>query len=787
MAIKPTYEELENRIRELEQKKSEQKQAEDSLRENEEILRMFVKNTPAAVAMCDRQMRYMACSDRWAHDYGLDDADLIGMCHYDVFPDLPSHWKEKHKRCFSGDVIINEEEPFPRADGSMDWVRRNLHPWLSKSGQIGGLIMFTEVITERKNIEEAQRISENRYRTLTEILPIGIFETDEHGQITIANQSAFQMTGYSQSDFDKGINITDVIASQDHDKAIELHNKVVQGVSHGNGSEYMIKRKDGSTYHSYINARQASKSISQGLIGYIFDLTSLKKAEAALKESEQKFRALVEQSPLGISLIGVDGQYKYINPHFQDMFGYTLDDCPTGEDWFRIAYPDPTYRQNVKAAWSNDLQQTETGQSRPRVFSVTCKGGSLKEILFKPVTMENRDQFIVYEDITERSRMERRIQQTQKFEAIGTLAGGIAHDFNNLLMGIQGRASLISTGLELSHPHREHTRAIEDYIRSATDLTKQLLGFARGGKYEVRPIDTNELVRSSSDMFGRTKKEIRVHTSFQDPPPVIAVDRNQIEQVLLNLYINAWQAMPGSGDLYLETQIATLDEAYCQPYQVTPGHYAKISVTDTGAGMDSVTRQQIFDPFFTTKEKGRGTGLGLASAYGIIKNHNGIIVAYSEVGRGTTFNIYLPLSDQEAFREDPTEEGLIRGTETILLVDDEEMILEVAQEMLEELGYRVLATLSGEKAIEMVKQKDNGIDMVILDLIMPGMDGGHVFDSIREIMPQMPVLLSSGYAINGQADEIMQRGCNGFIQKPFNIAGLSAKIRQVRDGARNRN
>jgi signal transduction histidine kinase len=255
-------------------------------------------------------------------------------------------------------------------------------------------------------------------------------------------------------------------------------------------------------------------------------------------------------------------------------------------------------------------------------------------------------------------RLEKELQQAQKLDSLGTLAGGIAHDFNNLLMGIQGRASLISLDLETFHPHQEHIHAIEEYIRSATSLTKQLLGFARGGKYEVKPIDMNELVLSSSAMFGRTRKEIKIHTKYQESPQVVEAYRDQIEQVLLNMYINAWQAMPPEGgELYLETKIATLDDDYCKPHQAEPGRYVNISITDTGSGMDEATRQRIFDPFFTTKEKSRGTGLGLASAYGIIKNHGGFISVHSEMGHGTTFNIYLPVSDKNVVKQSNKEGG----------------------------------------------------------------------------------------------------------------------------------
>lgn len=398
--------------------------------------------------------------------------------------------------------------------------------------------------------------------------------------------------------------------------------------------------------------------------------------------------------------------------------------------------------------------------------------------------MENHDQFVIYEDVTVKSSLEQQLLQAQKFEAIGTLAGGIAHDFNNLLMGIQGRSSLMSIDMVPSHPHFEHIRAIEEAIRRATGLTKQLLGFARRGKYEVNPIDINQLVLDSATMFSRTRKEIDIHTKLGPSPLVVEADRGQIEQVLLNMYVNAWQAMPDGGEIYIETGTVVLDDYYCKPYEAKPGQYAKVSIKDTEIGMDQDTRSRIFDPFFTTKEKGRGTGLGLASSYGIIKNHGGIITVYSEVDHGTTFNIYLQKSDREIHEETATEKTLITGSESILLVDDEDMIVDVGRIMLQKLGYRVVISKSGPEALEKIRDSANKLDLVILDLIMPGMDGGKTFGRIREINPQMPVLLSSGYAVEGQATKILRKGCNGFIQKPFNIAELSQKIRNILETAR---
>ena len=384
----------------------------------------------------------------------------------------------------------------------------------------------------------------------------------------------------------------------------------------------------------------------------------------------------------------------------------------------------------------------------------------------------------------ENRRLNEQLLQAQKMESLGTLAGGIAHDFNNLLMGIQGHVSLMALSMDPDSHQLEHIKAIDEYIQSATDLTKRLLSLARIEKYEVRVIDMNELLRNSAAMFGRTRKELQIHTKTIPGPLTVAVDKRQIEQVLLNIYINAWQAMRDGGELYLETKIVNLDKAYCKPYKVRAGRYAKVSVTDTGIGMNKATLKRIFDPFFTTKKKGGGTGLGLASAYGIIKNHSGFITVYSKVGQGSTFDVYLPVSDKELLQSVHTRSGLVKGSGTVLLVDDEEMIIDVCGAMLENMGYLVIAARNGAQAVDAVRQKKHVIDLVILDLIMPGMNGGQTFDLIRDIQPNMPVILASGYAFDGLTTKAMKKGCNGFIQKPFNFSDLSQKIRKILNGTK---
>ncbi len=509
------------------------------------------------------------------------------------------------------------------------------------------------------------------------------------------------------------------------------------------------------------------------------DITDSMQAREELRANKHFLENVIESIQDGMSVL--DREYTIVHTNAVMREWYKESGPLVGQKCFKAYHgndtacdPCPTRRAFASGKTESNLVPGLPGSSAEwlEVFSYPLKDQEKDEIT-------GVVEFV--RDVTDRVKLQKQIIQVQKMEAIGTLAGGIAHDFNNLLLGMQGRASLMGVDLATDDPHQEHIKAIEDHIRSATGLTKQLLGIARGGKYEPKPIDLNALVTESVTMFGRTRKEIQIGLKMAPGPVVAEVDRSQIEQVLLNIYVNAAQAMAGGGELSIETRIVILDEASCQPHEVPPGHYVRIAARDTGIGMDEMTRQRIFDPFFTTKDKEWGTGLGLASAYGIIKNHNGFITVSSEVGRGSTFTIFLPVSKKDVNHGPDAPTRIVKGSETVLLVDDEEMIIQVGQAMLRKLGYQVLVAEGGPQAIEMVSARGDAIDLVILDLIMPHMDGGKVFDQIRQKYPAMPILLSSGYAIEGQAAEIMSRGCNGFIQKPFSIADVSQKIRQILD------
>ncbi len=381
----------------------------------------------------------------------------------------------------------------------------------------------------------------------------------------------------------------------------------------------------------------------------------------------------------------------------------------------------------------------------------------------------------------EKAELESLLLHAQKMEALGTLAGGIAHDFNNLLMGIQGNTSVVLSNMKPDDPNYKKLETAETYIKKSAELTKQILGFVRGGKYEVKKTDLNELIKKSSQLFGRTKKEMPIYTNYQEDIWTVKVDQGQIEQVLLNLYVNAAQAMPNGGNLYIRIENVTLDKKYMEPYELKPGDYVKTSVTDTGIGMDKTTQQKVFDPFFTTKKLDRGTGLGLASAYGIIKNHNGFFEVSSEKNKGTTFNFYIPAPEKKVMQKKTRPQEILKGNETILLVDDEDMVIDATSEMLETLGYSANVARSGEEAILFFRKNNDKIDLVILDIVMPVMNGGEAYSILKKINPQIKVLLSSGYSINESATKMLDSGCQGFIQKPFNIIQLSQKVREILD------
>jgi PAS domain S-box-containing protein len=386
-------------------------------------------------------------------------------------------------------------------------------------------------------------------------------------------------------------------------------------------------------------------------------------------------------------------------------------------------------------------------------------------------------------DVTEIKNLERQLQQAQKMEALGTLAGGIAHDFNNLLSGIQGYSSLLLDETSQADPRHESLSGINEGVQSAVELTQQLLGLARGGRYEVVATDINTLVGQQTRLFGRTSKNITIHEDYAAGLRTAEVDRGQIQQALLNLYINAAQAMASGGELFIKTDNVVLDEESARPFEVTPGRYVGIWVRDTGIGIPEKILPKIFDPFFSTKPKSRGTGLGLASTYGIVKNHGGCINVYSQAGQGATFRILLPACDRPAVETSMPDAPRRAQPGTVLVVDDESYVLEAEAKMLQRLGHEVLRAGSGQRALELFQQRQDQIDFVVLDLVMPQMSGGDVFKALRELDPAVKILVASGFSLEEEGKKLLQQGGAQIIPKPFSLSQLSDKISRLLDNS----
>ncbi len=598
--------------------------------------------------------------------------------------------------------------------------------------------------------------------------------TDGNGRIVYGNRSALQLSGFNRSEI-KGSSL---------EKLFNLTAKQQTTIKQcfdgktATSFETTAKTKSGATFAVQLKVAPLKLAAEDcGLAVFAVDVSGFKRTI----EEQSRLVTAVENAAESIIVTDPAGKIEYVNPAFEKITGYARDEV-IGSD---IGLLDSG--QKSKTFFSSIIDTLQRGEIWQGRLVNKRSDHSLYETEATVSPIKNKAGEItnyvsVQRDVSHEVRLERQLRQAQKMEAIGTLAGGIAHDFNNLLMGIQGNISLSLLDIEADSPFVKNLNKIEQYIQNGVDLTKQLLGFARGGKYEISLLNLNELLEEQNLMFSRTNKEIIFKNKFKPDLWRVEADRGQIEQVLMNLYLNALQAMPDGGTLTTRTANVTIDEDHYSPYYVRAGKYIRMIIEDTGIGMDEDIQQRIFDPFFTTKEMGRGTGLGLASVYGIVKNHEGFINVFSKTGQGTRFEIYLPSSDKGMPIEEKVVEEFVEGQETVLLVDDEDMIIDVGTRMLNKLGYKVFTARDGREAIAVFKKHQEKIDVIVLDMIMPQMGGGETYDQIKKIKPGVKVLLSSGYSINGQASEILKRGCNGFIQKPFNLQNLSQNLRAILEG-----
>jgi PAS domain S-box-containing protein len=633
--------------------------------------------------------------------------------------------------------------------------------------------------------DRASHESSELFRVLAETASDAIISIDQDSIILFANPAAERIFGYPIPEI-----LGQQVALLMPECLRHLDKTAVR--AYGNTSEKHIPwtrlqltglHKSGAEIPLEISFGEHVRDGKHIFTGILRDLSERSRIEQELRHSQEKYAKMIHSSPDAITLRSLpDRRYIEVSEGFTRLTGYTAEEV-IGKTPSEVGI------------WSDDSPHTEIlqnlqreGEIREVEFGFRTKSGEHRYATVSAVrlTLGTNDYMLsTSRDITERRSLERQLLQSQKMEAIGRLAGGVAHDFNNLLGVILGQTELLHAESENNPSVHRRAEAIEQAGRRAAELTKQLLAFSRQEFIEPRVIDANAIVLDIEKLLKRlVGEDVELTIRLQPNAGNIKIDPSQLEQVLMNLAVNARDAMPGGGKLILETACVELDDAYARQHLgAKAGDFLMLAVSDTGTGMDSQTMTRIFEPFFTTKMEGQGTGLGLSTVYGIVKQNNGYIMTYSEVGHGTTFRIYFPrVRETPELRDKKSQqEGFAKGSETILIVEDEEALRELARELLEANGYKVIEAERGENALRLVEGSQTPIDLLLTDVVMPGMGGKQLAKRLLELRPSLHVLYMSGYT----DDVINNRGVlpenTLLLPKPFTRAVLLRKVREALD------
>lgn len=881
---------------------TDRKIAQDALQERESQMRLFLEHVPVPVAMLDKDMRYLHVSQRWITDFRLEDQQISGKDHYQLFPELPDRWRQVHQRCLAGAVERCEEDQFVRLDGTLQWLRWEVRPWRQADGPIGGIIIFSEDITDRKRSQAEQR----RLMLLIEHSRDFIGMSDLQGRLTYINSGGRRMIGLSPNASPQDTHFEDYVPPEWRTTFREnVISKVVsEGLWEGEMQLCHLETRQLIDVHRTVLMIDDPIEGAQWFATVTRDITEEKRSQSALRENEERYRRLVDVMPSAMfvqsnnkvvfcnpafvklmgaesaeSLIGRDA-FDFVEPEFHSLLrsrNQFMEDTgspvagietrvlrPDGKavPVYSVATPITGYGTNAILVAISDLTErersmelltnvlgsvndaimtiTEVGQvtlanpATERMFGYSPNeviGKNVKMLMPEPFRAEH-DSYLqnfirtgiakvigigrevealrkdgttfpveltvtefrrdggrhftgVVRDITSRKRLEAQFHQSQKMEAIGRLAGGVAHDFNNLLTVINGYSDLLLMVLPSSDLHRDSITAIRDAGERAARLTQQLLAFSRKAIIEPKVLDINELVEESAKLLRRLIGEDITVSVVPDPRiGQIKADPGQLEQVIMNLMVNARDAMPTGGRLTIETHdFRVLPVGNDLPNGLRPGRYVQLVVRDTGHGMSPEVKAKIFEPFFTTKETGKGTGLGLAVVHGVITQCGGEISVTSEIGVGTAFTLLFPTVDSLVAGETVESMRLaIRGTETILLVEDEDAVRTIARIALETQGFTVIEASGGASAIQLVERGQHKFDLLITDVVMPQMGGRQLAQELRLRLPGLPILYMSGYTDDAVLQHGVESAKDAFIQKPFTPLGLARRARAVLDG-----
>jgi two-component system, cell cycle sensor histidine kinase and response regulator CckA len=759
----------------------------EALKKTVEMLNVALRTTHEAfVFLRLRDERILDANDGWLKIVGYEREEVIGKTSAEI-----NTW-----------VYREDQERFAAAMQEQGSVRDFEITYRHKSGELRKASFSAEVIdmggepcafiigrdvTERKRAEEARRASEAELRALFAAMSDVIFVIDGEGRhLKVAPTNPDIL--YRPPDEVVGKTMRDIFPEP---TASLFLDRIQQALTarHRVSVEYSLNIKGRELWFIATIAPMSENTV----IWVARDITDIREAERALRESEKLYRDTVENANDIIYTVDLNGGYLSVNRAGERIIGYTRDEI------LQMNFTDIIAPEYLDTVLQNIGKKVAGGGETVYELEVITKDGRRVMVEINSRLLEREGVPIavlgIARDITERKRaeekldqIEEQLRQSQKLESIGLLAGGIAHDFNNMLTAINGYSDLILRKLNEDDPLRSKIEEIRKASERAGELTYQLLAFSRKQILRPKPLNINEIVSDVSRMLQRLiGEDIDMRAILNERLGQVETDRGQITQVLMNLAVNARDAMPRGGKLTIETDNVLLDEVYVQQHAtVTPGRYVMLAVSDTGIGMDAETRERIFEPFFTTKEVGAGTGMGLATVYGIVKQSGGHIWVYSELNQGTTFKIYLPRINKESERldEETSDMVLPAGTEKILLVEDEELVRNLIKQILETCGYEVHETANGAEAVKLCEGTGYDFDLLITDVVMPEMGGRELVKWLSASLPSLRALYMSGYTDKAIVHHgILKEGTN-FIQKPFTPEAFARKVRDVLDAPR---
>jgi two-component system, cell cycle sensor histidine kinase and response regulator CckA len=753
---------------------TERKRSEEALRESEALFRATFENATVGVFLTDTHGKLLKVNETFCNllGYGREELEGKSIGDFAYRPDKDIGADYVAQAIAGQGSSLHFEKRYLHRDGRLVWVYLSTALLFDSSGRPQYFITHVQDITERKRSEEALRESEAKFRAIFENSGNGMAVVSLEGHPVECNRALVKILGYSEEQL-RGMAFTDYTHVDDRELDWRLYGELIAGKLDKYEIDKRFIRSDGQTIWGSLIVSLVSDSAGRPKygVGIVQDITERKKSENALRDSEERFRQLVENIQEVFWITDVQkNQMLYISPGYQKVWGRSPESLfESPRSWLDAIHPEDQERVRqaaLKQAWGGYVEE----------YRIVRPNGSMRWIRDSAVPIPDTSGQIyrvvgIAEDITERRHIEEQLRQAQKMEAIGLLAGGVAHDFNNLLTAIIGYSQLAEFRLEEGDPLRFFVEEIRQSGERAAALTRQLLAFSRRQVMQPRELDLNESVSILAKMLQRILGEdIRMQLKLGPSPLLIEADPGMIDQILMNLAVNARDAMPGGGTLMIETaaRIVTDEESLTIP-ESTPGQYVCLTVHDTGCGIAPENIDRIFEPFFTTKELGKGTGLGLATVFGIVKQHQGAILVSSQVDYGTIFEILLPaiVSDGHAAVAETSVVAPRGGSETVLLVEDELAVCKLMGILLRQYGYEVLEAHNGIEAVRVWEQNEGHVDLLLTDLVMPeGVNGRDLAAQLQARDPSLKVIFTSGYSADLADQSVSLHGGQILLQKP---------------------